>query len=278
MHDKGVLLHAHGTHPINYVQQAIFCVEQIQEHLQLPVALVTSETTGVKKYPEGRHFSHVIRVKPSNTKQKRKFLDGETYKQVTWDNHSRIDSYDLTPFKETIVMDTDLIVGNSNLLKCFDSNKDFLINNESIYVNAKHRKDLRIQYMNNFIKMYWATCFYFKKTKWTKEFFELLKHIKLNYEFYRFAYNIVETKYRNDYAFTIAMHIMNNFTARPNDRSLPIKLFYVTDQDKVISYKDFEWKFALPKDDGTFFRCDVKQSNMHVMNKFALDRIINELK
>lgn len=227
MHDKGVLLHAHGTHPINYVQQAIFCAEQIKEHLQLPVALVTSESTGVKKYPEGRHFSHVIRVKPSNTKQKRKFLDGETYKQVTWDNHSRIDSYDLTPFEETIVMDTDLIVGNSNLLKCFDSNKDFLINNESIYVNAKHRKDLRIGYMNNFIKMYWATCFYFKKTKWTKEFFELLKHIKFNYEFYRFAYNIIETKYRNDYAFTIAMHMMNNFTARPNDRSLPIKLFYV---------------------------------------------------
>ena len=48
MHDKGVLLHAHGTHPIHYVQQAIFCAEQIKEHLQLPVALVTSESTGVK--------------------------------------------------------------------------------------------------------------------------------------------------------------------------------------------------------------------------------------
>ena len=276
MYHKGVLLHAHGTHHINYVKQAIFCAEQIKEHLQLPVALVTSETTKVKKYPEGRHFSHLIRVKPSNTKQTRKFFDGENYKQVTWDNHSRIDSYDLTPFEQTIVMDTDLIIGNSNLLKCFDSNKDFLINNESIYVNSKHRKDLRIGYMNNFITMYWATCFYFKKTKWTSKFFQLLKHIKLNYEFYRFAYNIVETKYRNDYAFTIAMHMMNNFTARPNDRSLPIKLFYVTDQDKVLSYKDFVWKFALPKDDGSFFRCNVKESNMHVMNKFELDRIINE--
>ena len=276
MYDKGVLLHAHGTHPINYVKQAIFCAEQIKEHLQLPVALVTSETTKVKKYPEGRHFSHLIRVKPSNTQQTRKFFDGENYKQVTWDNHSRIDSYDLTPFEQTIVMDTDLIIGNSNLLKCFDSHKDFLINNESIYVNSKHRKDLRIGYMNNFIKMYWATCFYFKKTKWTSEFFQLLKHIKLNYEFYRFAYNIVETKYRNDYAFTIAMHMMNNFTARPNDRRLPIKLFYVTDQDKVLSYKQGIWKFALPKDDGSFFRCNVKGSNMHIMNKFALDRIINE--
>ena len=69
---------------------------------------------------------------------------------------------------------------------------------------------------------------------------------------------------------------MNNFTARPNDRSLPIKLFYVTDKDKVLSYKSRKWEFALPKDDGTFFRCNIKNVNMHVMNKFALDRIIKE--
>ena len=34
---------------------------------------------------------------------------------------SLIDSFALTPSKETIVMDTDMIVGNSNLLKCFES-------------------------------------------------------------------------------------------------------------------------------------------------------------
>ena len=39
MHDKGVLLHAHGTNPINYVKQAIWCAEQIKWHLKLPVAL-----------------------------------------------------------------------------------------------------------------------------------------------------------------------------------------------------------------------------------------------
>ena len=64
--------------------------------------------------------------------------------------------------------------------------------------------------MNNFIKMYWATVFYFKKTAWTEKYFTLLKHIKQNYQYYRFAYSINETKYRNDYAFTIAMHMMNN--------------------------------------------------------------------
>ena len=43
MHDKGVLLHAHGRQPIDYISQAIFCASQIKKFLQLPVALVTSE-------------------------------------------------------------------------------------------------------------------------------------------------------------------------------------------------------------------------------------------
>lgn len=271
MHDKGVLLHAHGRQPIDYISQAIFCASQIKKFLQLPVALVTSE-----KNISAKCFDHIINVEASNTTQKRKFLDDDNIKEVVWDNHSRVDSYALTPFKETIVMDTDMIVGNSNLLKCFDSEHDFLINNEAIYLNKKYRKDLHIEYMNNFIKMYWATVFYFKKTAWTEKYFALLNHIKQNYQYYRFAYSIHETKYRNDYAFTIAMHMMNNFTARPNDRALPIKLFYVTDKDKVLDFANNKWKFALPKDDGTYYRCNINNANMHVMNKFALDRICNE--
>lgn len=271
MHDKGVVLHAHGRDPIDYISQAIFCAEHIKKYLQLPVALITSE----QDIPEG-HFDHIIKVPASNTKQTRAFMDDEKRKEVVWDNHSRVNSFDLTPFEQTIVMDTDMIVGNNNLLKCFDSEQDFLINNEAIYLNKNHRKDLHIEYMNNFIKMYWATVFYFKKTEWTKNLFELIKHIKSNYEFYRFSYNILETKYRNDYAFTIAIHMMNNFTARPNKRRLPIKLFYVTDKDRVLDFYNNEWKFELPKEDGTFYRCNIANANMHVMNKLQLDRIIDE--
>lgn len=271
MHDKGIVLHAHGTKPINYIQQAIFCAKHIKKFLNLPVALITSE-----EHVSSEYFDHVIKVDPSNTTQKRNFVNQDTSEEVIWDNHSRVNSYDLTPFKETIVMDTDLIVGNDNLLKCFSSGKDFMINDEAIYLNKKHRSDLKITYMNNFIKMYWATVFYFKKTKATQYLFELIKHVKHNYKFYRFAYGIVEKKFRNDYAFTIAIHMMNNFYARTNTHSLPIKLFYITDKDKVLNFVDNTWQFALPKNDDTYYRCNVKDANMHVMNKFDLDRIANE--
>ena len=271
MHDKGVLLHAHGTAPIDYIQQAVFCCKKIKEFLKLPVALITSETEISSKV-----FDHIIKINPSNTTQTRTFTINDRTEKVVWDNHSRIHSYDLTPFKETIVMDTDLIVGNDNLLKCFESQQDFLINNQSIYVNKKHRNDLKITYMNNFINMYWATVFYFKKTKKTEYLFDLIKHIKENYQYYRFVYGIVETKYRNDYAFTIAIHMLNGFKTGPNKNNLPIKLFYVTDKDKVLDFKENTWQFALPKNDNTYYRCNVKNANMHVMNKFELDRIIHE--
>jgi len=120
MHDKGVLLHAHGRQPIDYISQAIFCASQIKKFLQLPVALVTSEKNISEKC-----FDYIIEVEASNTKQTRTFIDEDESKEVVWDNHSRIDSFALTPFEETIVMDTDMIVGNSNLLKCFESQHDF---------------------------------------------------------------------------------------------------------------------------------------------------------
>ena len=38
---------------------------------------------------------------------------------MNWNNASRSDCYDLSPFDKTIVMDTDVILGNNDLLKCF---------------------------------------------------------------------------------------------------------------------------------------------------------------
>ena len=60
--------------------------------------------------------------------QKRTYRDGTMAKRdLEWRNHERGTCYDITPFEETIVMDTDFIVGNNILLNAFDTNEDFLI-------------------------------------------------------------------------------------------------------------------------------------------------------
>ena len=65
--------------------------------------------------------------------------------------------------------------------------------------------------------------------------------------------------------------MMNGFTDSNCPNRLP-KLFYITDRDKIVSYKDNTWTFEMP--DG--IKCSVKDLNIHVMNKIALEKVIND--
>ena len=56
------------------------------------------------------------------------------------------------------------------------------------------------------IEMCWATVFYFKKTERTRILFDLINHIKNEWEFYRSQISaILASNYRNDFAFAIAI-------------------------------------------------------------------------
>ena len=93
-----------------------------------------------------------------------------------------IQSYD-----ETVVMDTDYIVANSNLNKVFESKEDFLINYKAQHVDFESRYTEEMKYVSDTgIEMCWATVFYFKKTERTRILFDLINHIKNEWEFYRF--------------------------------------------------------------------------------------------
>ena len=122
------------------------------------------------------------------------------------------------------------------------------------------------------IKMCWATVFYFKKLGRVKNLFTLIDHIKQHWSFYRFRYQLKELTYRNDFAFSIAIHIMNGFAQSDWPNKLPCKLFYITDRDKIISHKDSTWTFELQGG----LKCSIKDLNIHVMNKIGLEKIIND--
>ena len=269
---KGVLLFAHNNGLIDYVSQAIFCSEQIKKHLNLSVSLVTSN-----KVPDDKKFlfDKIISVENTNTTQIKSFSDGSMTKHTAlWHNFSRPNCYDLTPYDETIVMDTDYIVGNNHLLKCFQSNADFLINKDAEYINYQHREDLVDKNVSDSsIPMYWATVFFFRKTKKMKTFFELIKHIKNNWSFYRFTYQIIGQNYRNDHSFSIAIHMLNDFEETNWPMNLPSKLYYITDRDDVVHF-DGSWKLMLSIDTKKYYPCRVNGMDLHIMNKLALNRAI----
>lgn len=211
--------------------------------------------------------------------QYRKYFDGAlTHKRLKFKNDIRVNSYDLSPFEETLVIDCDYIVNNDILKYCWKQDHDFLIHKTAVDLSG-YRYDPRLHTLSDkSIEFYWATVFYFKKNQNTRVFFELLNHIQDNWNYYRYVYQIEYALYRNDYAFSIAIHIMNGYQNGSWAQDLPGKLYYVIDRDVLIAHNNSEMKFLVEKEKykGEYTLLKTKNLNVHVMNKFSLSRTIRE--
>lgn len=280
---KGILLFAQNNHTVDYVKQAIFCAKKIKKHLGLPVAIATDNPTYLKEtYPYfSKYVDHVLELEWYSCDQKRTYRDGTmSKKDLEWRNHNRSTAYDITPFDETIVMDTDFIVGNDLLLNAFDTDQDFLIWRHITDLNMDRPDEYRFNKISDrSVDMYWATVFYFKKTESMELFFNLVSHIKENWNFYRLTYQIPNKTFRNDFAFSIAIHILNGFQRTNWPKPLPGRLWFTSDADILIKMNDEQYTFLLDKKHwlGHYHVGTIKDVNIHIMNKFSLDREINEV-
>ena len=242
---------------VNYIELAEYCATQVDKHLDVPVSLVTNISINSKK------FDKVIKCNLHSRQTKK--IAGE---KILWLNFDRCKSWKFTPYKKTLVLDTDFIVKNNTLKNIFDCSNDLLIN--KTYVDINDRSDNTVERLvPHGIDMYWATVFYFTKNKKTKTFFDLVEHIQNNWYYYRMLYSISNRKFRNDFAFSIALHIMGN-----PQKELPCNLYLTTDKDLLLSIEKDRYKMLLENDT----MCSVNNTNLHIMNKFTLnDKIHQEL-
>ncbi len=263
---RGILLFAlQGT--FDYTTLAIICAKQIKKFTDIPISVVTNEPN---KIPE-KLFDKIITIS-ENTTQNKRFYNGAEYNEIhTWNNISRCLCYELTPYDHTLVIDVDYILNSDFLIKCFDIDKDFLIFKQGCDL-AEWRDGYEFEYISQFsIPFYWATVFMFKKTEKNKHFFQIIKEIKNNWEYYRSLYQIKEMNFRNDYAFSIAIHIFYNSTPETFVDLFPSKLYYTLDKDHLIKIKNNKMMFALHQDNSsTYIPLIVKDLDVHVMNKFDL--------
>jgi len=277
---RGVVLFAQNNHTIDYVKQAIFCAKKIKKHLGLSVAIATDNVSYLEKtYPYyKKYFDHVLSLDWKECTQKRIYRDGTmSDRTLEWRNHDRSTVYDISPYDETIVMDTDFIVGNSLLNNAFDTDDDFLICRDIEDLNPERVESFE-KISDRSIDMYWATLFYFKKTERTKAFFNLVEHIKENWLYYRLVYQIANKTYRNDFSFSIAIHLMNGNQKTNWPKAMPGKLWFTTDNDVLVKMDDEKYVFLLDKKDwkGHYTLSSIDNTNIHVMNKFSLDRAISK--
>ena len=275
---KGVVLFAFNNSDIDYIKQAIYCAKRVKQYLKVPVQLITDTIDYVEtQYPFYKKYIDEITHTPTPKGSIKKFYDGiYANKRLEWKNTARTNAYELSIFDKTIVIDTDLLISNDKLLTCFSMPDDFMIAKDYNLINqSKSHADLdRIS--DSTIPMYWATILYFTKSDTAKKVFNLVEHIKENYNYYRLVYSITEKKFRNDFAFSIAVHMMRGFvedSAWPT--TLPSDMWVSTDKDILIDAKGSKIKM-LAHQDYDYTAVKLTDATTHVMNKFSLNSFIDK--
>lgn len=278
---RGVLLFAQNNEQIDYIKQAVYLAKRIKRFLDLPVSLVTDS----KEYLENTFglddFDKIIPLLGVDTASpyQRTFFDGAiSHRQASFKNTNRYQAFELSPYNQTLVLDTDYVINDKTLLSCFNSQHNLMMYKKSEDL-ANTRNIREFEYVSDTsIDFYWATCVYFTKCEKNKIFFDLVNHIADEWTHYRRVYQINSTLFRNDFAFAIAAHIMNGFKSGEVVKELPGTMIYTTDKDVLqkIDGDNFIFLVEKPKHLGEYYIINSKRRSVHVMNKFSLNRCIDE--
>tara|TARA_B110000503_G_scaffold29605_2_gene47584 strand:+ start:545 stop:1399 length:855 start_codon:yes stop_codon:yes gene_type:complete len=277
---KGVVLLAVNTTNVDYVKQAYYLAKRIHKYINVPVSIITNSVEYVNKNFNDGVFDNVIKVPDDSTQSNTRLIfDGAfSKKTINWKNGNRASVYELTPYDETLVLDTDFIISNSILANCFNSIHDFLIYKHSLDVSNIRTVTEFTRVSDTSIDFYWATCVFFRKTDINKIFFDLINHIKQEWNHYKSVYQLSTNTFRNDYAFSIAIHIMNGFQRGNFAHDLPGKMYYSIDQDILHDIIDDKIILLIQKLDyfGEYTLLKTTGLNIHVMNKASLERVIDK--
>ncbi|MCX7592723.1 MAG: hypothetical protein N2235_02965 [Fischerella sp.] len=228
MTSKGILIYAHNTSRYNYVNFANIAAKLASNNLNLPVSIITNSPNSVNF-----NYDQIIYQEVSN-KQERYFYPNQ---KNEWFNTSRYTAFDLTPYDQTLLIDADYFIFSNNLSKVFDSNLEFAC------YDTVH--DLVENQFNNFKKlgfsdatMCWATVIFFRKTQFSKLIFNFINYVHQHWDYYSNLYNFDPGIFRNDFALTIALHVLTESSVLSNENKLPGALINVYQPLKILKVKD----------------------------------------
>jgi hypothetical protein len=289
---QGILVVARNNESLDYVKQAAFLAKQANKYLGLPTSVITDSVDYIYKRKLDSYFDNIIPIvwksddlidgktllSKSEEHNLRRYNDGSlASKSLPFKNGARTGVYDVTPYDETLLIDTDIFIMDDIYKHCFEQDHDFLIYDKS-YDLAGFRDPNEFKYISHTgVKFYWATVVFFRKSLANKIFFDLLNHIQENWYHYRSIFQIPSVLYRNDHAFSMAIHIMNGYQNGSFAMPMPGKLFFTTDKDILWQEKDNKLLFLLEKEKyvGEYTASKWHNQTIHIMNKFSLERYID---
>tara|TARA_R110002074_G_scaffold35457_3_gene96773 strand:- start:19427 stop:20263 length:837 start_codon:yes stop_codon:yes gene_type:complete len=260
---NGILLFAKNNKDFNYIKQAQVSAMLAKHYLNVPVAIVTS----VDECSEDLSMFDVVidwKAKVEEINLRPMYVDGK-FKPVQWHNLDRLTAYELSPFDETILIDTDYLIQNDVLNTVWGNIEPMLMNTHT-RIPAKHQQHVyELVVQDGFSKVHWFTVMYFRKCQTTEDWFNVAKYVRENYDFYKNTFRIPYQYFRNDITAAIASHLIGGFR---DDyiKPLPIRQINSFNMEKILQVK----KDSILIETETIPAL-MKNTNVHMLNKQSIE-------
>lgn len=281
---RGILIFAHNNRDIDYALMSMISGGLAKKYLQVPVSLVTDSSTVEWMNTSGSYaiaqqvFDKIILTDKPSSDNFRKLHDGAENKTVPFANGNRSSAWDLTPYDRTLLIDSDYLIFSNRLNEYWNVDEDLLISKSILDIFDQKRLGYHDRYISDTgVHMYWATTVMFTKNKYTRMFFELVAHIKNNYQYFADLFRFNATQYRNDIAFSVAKHILNGFETDHGITLPPV----LSALDKDVLYDvGVDGKLTLlvtPMLDTNYCATAFSGMDIHLMNKQSIIRNADKL-
>ena len=281
---QGVLIYAHNSREVDYARLAIIAGGLAKKNLNRPVSLVTDQSTVDWMTESGSYklassiFDKIILTEKPKTDNRRNLHDGVNKSSVSFLNTNRSSAYDITPYDQTLLIDSDYLIFSNTL-------NNYWTNDPMPQISSAFKDACDIDrrgYDDKFtsdvgVKLYWATTLMFNKSQESKQLFDLVSYIKDNYEYYGDLFRFHPGMFRNDIAFSVARHLIYGFETEL-DNELPPVLSCI-DKD-VLSSVDDSGKLTMLLSvgyTGDYVAAAFKELDIHIMNKQSIIRNYDSL-
>jgi hypothetical protein len=264
---KGVLIYAFNNARINYFRQAVWCADRVTKFLNLPVTIVTDPASA-----ELDICKHNIIYTEASSGGTRVYSPSVSTREDTWFNGNRYQSFDLSPYEQTLVIDSDYVVCSDQLLTLFDTGIDVTAMKHVYDVTNRdqfrHYKSIS---SHRGIHHYWATVLYFTKSSIARDFFDLVTMIRENYRHYSDLYQFSVRPFRNDFAVSIALntlygHVPDRIPVIPWSMANVFSDVDITEIDSIT----FELTYQF---DNKTKKIKIAGQDFHFMNKNSLEKL-----
>jgi hypothetical protein len=239
---KGCVIFADKTDLFDYERLARIAAARVTKHLGLPVTILTTENPA------------------DNTRT----FPGQDGKYV-WKNLGRTQAYALSPCDRTLLIDADFFVASDALLPHVNGNFEFGMIRDMYNPATGEQFVPTLGYSR--IQQQWATVMIFDKCDIAAKIFEMADNVLCHYPYYSKLYGFNSSPLRNDYAFTIACHLLGGYGQTDfalkytmNNCDFNAEILEVNDEDVLIRY---------PKGDKRMIQ-RLKNMDLHLQNKISL--------